>query len=367
MLVRKSNLRSRPRGFTLVELLIVVVIISILAAIALRVYGALVVGARVKATQATIKKIQGLVDERVRAFNRYMEGKSQASPGTRDELAVMIARVGNSDATGTPPLLLSKGMRTALGSQTLLTIAFNDTKRARLMAQKELYRQLLPQSWDDQTTATPAANVVSAGDSSELLYLALSANAVYGVPPLATDYFSTNELTDTDGDGLLEFVDGWGQPLRFYRWPTLLTHPTSGNVTGTAAIILAPPSATPASTDPIRLNSAQENANARMLITALPSNNSLYLDPDDRLGLTSKSFWSGRPFFIANFHGLLSYHVPLIVSAGQDGFLGLYEPLGAPLNGAPNPGGQFAAVQGGASLDYLTDNLTNLNTRAGGN
>ena len=26
-------------------------------------------------------------------------------------------------------------------------------------------------------------------------------------------------LKDTDGDGLPEFVDAWGEPLRFYRWP----------------------------------------------------------------------------------------------------------------------------------------------------
>ena len=33
------------------------------------------------------------------------------------------------------------------------------------------------------------------------------------------DDFSDREVKDTDGDGLLEFVDAWGQPLQFYRWP----------------------------------------------------------------------------------------------------------------------------------------------------
>ena len=28
-------------------------------------------------------------------------------------------------------------------------------------------------------------------------------------------------MQDTDGDGLPEFVDAWGQPLQFFRWPVL--------------------------------------------------------------------------------------------------------------------------------------------------
>ena len=35
------------------------------------------------------------------------------------------------------------------------------------------------------------------------------------------DDFTDKEVQDTDGDGLPEFVDAWGQPLQFYRWPVL--------------------------------------------------------------------------------------------------------------------------------------------------
>lgn len=31
--------------------------------------------------------------------------------------------------------------------------------------------------------------------------------------------FTDTEVMDTDGDGLPEFVDAWGEPLQFYRWP----------------------------------------------------------------------------------------------------------------------------------------------------
>ena len=35
------------------------------------------------------------------------------------------------------------------------------------------------------------------------------------------DDFTDREVQDTDGDGLPEFVDAWGQPLQFFRWPVL--------------------------------------------------------------------------------------------------------------------------------------------------
>ena len=42
------------------------------------------------------------------------------------------------------------------------------------------------------------------------------------------DDFSDREVKDTDGDGLPEFVDAWGQPLQFFRWPLCTTPTPSG-------------------------------------------------------------------------------------------------------------------------------------------
>jgi len=54
---------------------------------------------------------------------------------------------------------------------------------------------------------------------SEMLYALL----VEGQGPLGSafsaDDFRDNEVRDTDGDGLPEFVDAWGEPIQFYRWP----------------------------------------------------------------------------------------------------------------------------------------------------
>ena len=56
---------------------------------------------------------------------------------------------------------------------------------------------------------------------AEMLYAIL----VEGAGPLGSvfsrDDFTDREVQDTDGDGLPEFVDAWGQPLQFFRWPVL--------------------------------------------------------------------------------------------------------------------------------------------------
>ena len=46
---------------------------------------------------------------------------------------------------------------------------------------------------------------------------------VEGIGPFGSafsrDEFTDREVRDTDGDGLPEFVDAWGEPLQFFRWP----------------------------------------------------------------------------------------------------------------------------------------------------
>ncbi len=52
---------------------------------------------------------------------------------------------------------------------------------------------------------------------SELLYLIIS-TANYGGAP-ALELFRPSEIADPDGDGLLEFIDAWGKPIQWIRWP----------------------------------------------------------------------------------------------------------------------------------------------------
>ncbi len=72
---------------------------------------------------------------------------------------------------------------------------------------------------DAANVASRLANHKHATARSEMLYAIL----VEGQGPLGSafnrDDFTNKEVQDTDNDGLPEFVDAWGQPLQFFRWP----------------------------------------------------------------------------------------------------------------------------------------------------
>ena len=71
---------------------------------------------------------------------------------------------------------------------------------------------------------------------SEMLYAIL----VEGLSPLGSSFsrddFTAREVQDTDRDGLPEFVDAWGEPLQFFRWPIYYggASPTAGTILGTS-------------------------------------------------------------------------------------------------------------------------------------
>lgn len=53
--------------------------------------------------------------------------------------------------------------------------------------------------------------------NSELLYLIISQSQFNNGNAL--ELFGANEVADTDEDGLKEFIDGWGNPICWIRWP----------------------------------------------------------------------------------------------------------------------------------------------------
>lgn len=54
-------------------------------------------------------------------------------------------------------------------------------------------------------------------ESSELLYFIVATSQYAGSSAL--EFFRPSEVADTDDDGLLEFVDAWGEPIQWIRWP----------------------------------------------------------------------------------------------------------------------------------------------------
>ena len=69
--------------------------------------------------------------------------------------------------------------------------------------------------------STLKVNHTHATARSEMLYAILVEGAGPWGSVFNRDDFTDREVADTDGDGLPEFVDAWGQPLQFFRWPLL--------------------------------------------------------------------------------------------------------------------------------------------------
>lgn len=306
-------------------------VVAILVTLVVQVLGAFVGQAKESATKVTISKIQGLLSSRQQAFDRLMKRRGYLQT--------------------TPEYLQASG--------------YNEPIRS-ILAIKLLEIKYFPQRYPEVNTGLQLNfTKVSAATSGEILYDFLTQSNVLGDTPIGVDAFSPSEARDVDNNGLPEFYDAWGNPLRFYRWPTRLFR-SGGEVL------------TPDPNDSTKNRwtgspiTTTDVANAKILFTTLPS--TMYLgslsydlarDPDDPLGLCENiPNPNGNPENLnfealppPGFHTPSTYHVMLVVSAGPDGQLGLYEP-----DDLANYG-HLAAV---SNQDALADNIVYLNVRAGG-
>lgn len=328
--------RGSRSGFTLVEILIVMLIVGVLLALITRSVIPLLGNAREAATRTTLQQVDAIIQARYDAIR-------------------------NADVSAEARKLA------ALNSSSL------NEKQAEFIIRKTLYRQALPQrledtfgldgslggdddapyltSWD---TKSGGKTLSTENDASEFFLFALtngkSVRALkngktYPVPVLDLDNINQNHLANQDNNltsdtsaPLYELVDDWERPIRFYNFPTRLLKDDGSTLSLT---------------------------NANLLISGLPADTSiLNRDPLDPTGLNKGPFTSGgsltvnpgdsvsiAAFNATNYHDMNTYYVPLLVSAGADGLLGLEEPLET----SPN---HLAKVMSSGAAD-LTDNITN--------
>ena len=206
-----KNLRT---AFTLVELMVVVVIIGILAILTLIIMSMVANSTKEIKTRTTIQKLDVAM---LQIFVPY-----------EDRSNVIKQRI----ASDYPHL--------------------SETERQKIAAHfiRDLMRMEMPQSWaevyDSEKIGFPLGpiEIVHAGQKysielSPLLgyyWKAYQTTEAYSVTtgnepnraallfliiqnlnPEALEAFHASEVADTDGDGLLEFVDAWGNPIHFLR------------------------------------------------------------------------------------------------------------------------------------------------------
>jgi prepilin-type N-terminal cleavage/methylation domain-containing protein len=272
---------KKRRGFTIIELLVVISVIAVLFALTVKGVGAVLENARESATKATLHKIRSSLSTRYEGFSRLSKRKGflQSQP------EYIVAKL----------------------------VPGSDNNRYPTLTKKLMERSYFPQRRQEVLDADffcgyqryPSISAAPSASSAEILYAFLSDNSVVGDIPAESDSYSPQEVQDTDQNGLMEFVDGWGRPLRFYRWPTrFLQSPESK---------LMIPSLPDGIGYPLKDSDDPLN-----LMTSIPNFATTGVPPDGRILTTAIA----GPLF----HDPGAYHIALVCSAGPDGIFGLKDP-----------------------------------------
>jgi prepilin-type N-terminal cleavage/methylation domain-containing protein len=179
---------SRPDGclrggFTLVELLTVIVIVAILSSLTLSGLAGARLRAKIDKTRSTVRKIDAFLRP---MYESYLTRRVEAVTDAKDRTAVA---------------------------------------RLMLQAKRDLLLKEMPDSWAD-VTDTPSFSTLPSylahkigkteeHGAAECLAMILSRS---GYEPDALEAFRPDELGDVDNDRAMEFIDAWGKPIVFLRW-----------------------------------------------------------------------------------------------------------------------------------------------------
>lgn len=358
--MQRTRPTLRTAGFTLVELMVVIGLITLLMGILVVAMGRAGTRAREEATRALIRKVSNQVQERLEALDRLRSRQQFKDQADSFFSASNISPEVRYNSFNVSVLPLNDTTKPILWHKVLIKYYFPQSFAELRVVERDLVYYPISAQYGQQYPALianfNASNHQTETESSELLYFALTHMQVLGIPTVDPGEYKASEVQDTDNDGLLEFVDAWGKPLRFYRWPTrLYTTNTYDPQVGRPVI--------------------DRNLGATILQSTLPRSaapDPLARDQDDPTYVLWPSVPPSVTFreeFEKSFHTTSTYHNFMIVSSGPDGRVssgneafGLWRPTDQYLDGATvtrdistNFGFLAAPFPGG--LNAMSDNI----------